>query len=238
MREGIDHSGRWVYNDNIKTDPSGRWMGDDAFLADILEKMNPDKRQRLVKAAMKEFGENRFEKASTNAIVKEAGISKGLLYHYFNSKEELYEYLCDYAAKAIAVPIAEEIGLEDRDIIRRIERITKLKMRILHEIPALVTFSKVMYTGMNYEDIKRIIEKYHSIPVDMYYSHNVDETLFKEEVDVAMAVKTIQFTLEKVGENLVMQRNMGFEPDMDKIFHEVEGFLDHFRSIYYKQDQA
>jgi len=91
------------------------------------------------------------------------------------------------------LPIAEQVGFEDADIIRRIERITKLKVKILDEMPALLTFSKTMYEGMGYDEVKKVIEKYNPIPLDMYYSHNVDKTLFKEEVDVAMAIKTIQY---------------------------------------------
>lgn len=52
---------------------------------ELLSEMDPDKRLRLINAAMKEFSENHFDKASTNTIVKEVGISKGLLNHYFKS---------------------------------------------------------------------------------------------------------------------------------------------------------
>lgn len=229
----IDQCGQWVYYGSSRTGLIGMLIGDE-FLVDILDKMNPDKRIRLINAAMKEFGEYRFEKASTNAIVKEAGISKGLLYHYFSSKKDLYTYLFDYTIKAIALPIAEQVGLEDRDVIRRIERIAKLKVKIIEEMPALLSFSKTMYTGMGYEDVKKVIAKHNPIPLDMYYSHNVDESLFKEGVDVAMAIKTIQYTLEKVSEGYMTQRNMGIEPDIDVVIHEVEGFLAHFRDIYYQ----
>lgn len=205
-------------------------------MEDILDKMNPDKKGRLINAAMKEFGENRFQKASTNVIVKEAGISKGLLYHYFSSKKDLFNYLFDYAIKAIALPIAEEVGLEDADIIRRIERITKLKVKILDEMPALMTFSKAMYEDMDYTEVKKIIEKHIPIPLNMYYSQNVDKTLFREGVDVAMAIKTIQYSLEKVADSYLIQQKMGKEPEIDQIIHEVEAFLAHFRDIYYKKN--
>lgn len=206
-------------------------------MVDILDKMSPDKRVRLINAAMKEFGENKYDKASTNVIVKEAGISKGLLYHYFSSKKDLYNYLFDYAIKALVLPIAEEVGVEDGDIIRRIERITKLKIKIFNEMPALLTFSRTMYAGMGYEEVKKVIEKHNPIPLDMYYSHNVDKTLFKEGVDVTKAIKTIQYTLEKVGDNYMMQLKMGIEPDIEYGILEVEGFLAHFRNTYYKQNR-
>ena len=47
-------------------------------------------------ATLKEFGKHEFEKVSTNTIVKNAVISKGLLFHYFENKKSLVEYLEDY----------------------------------------------------------------------------------------------------------------------------------------------
>jgi len=50
----------------------------------------PDKRARLVAAALDEFATRGFEHASTNAITEAAGVSKGILFHYFGSKAGLY----------------------------------------------------------------------------------------------------------------------------------------------------
>ena len=44
-------------------------------------KLDDEKRDRILNAAMKEFRYG-YVKASTDIIVKEAGISKGLLFHY------------------------------------------------------------------------------------------------------------------------------------------------------------
>lgn len=47
-------------------------------------------RQRILAAGLAEFGTKNYEKASVNAICAESQISKGLLYHNFKSKDELY----------------------------------------------------------------------------------------------------------------------------------------------------
>lgn len=47
-------------------------------------------KERILAAAMVEFGEKSYDAASINTICSESGISKGLLYHNFVSKEELY----------------------------------------------------------------------------------------------------------------------------------------------------
>jgi AcrR family transcriptional regulator len=44
---------------------------------------------------------NDYFAASFNAIVQTAGISKGGLFYYFQSKEELYHFLCDYVFEIV-----------------------------------------------------------------------------------------------------------------------------------------
>lgn len=47
-------------------------------------------KERIIKVALEEFVQNGYQAASTNVICKKAEISKGLLYHYYGSKENLY----------------------------------------------------------------------------------------------------------------------------------------------------
>jgi AcrR family transcriptional regulator len=48
-----------------------------------------DKRQQLLKAALRLFVENGFHGTPTSKIAAEAGVSNGTLFHYFKSKDEL-----------------------------------------------------------------------------------------------------------------------------------------------------
>ncbi len=48
-------------------------------------------RQRLIDAAVRVVSERGAEAATTRRILAEAGLSAGALYHYFSSKDELYE---------------------------------------------------------------------------------------------------------------------------------------------------
>jgi len=49
-----------------------------------------EKKERILKAAMEEFSKKGFSGASTNEIAKKAGVAKGLIFHYFKDKENLY----------------------------------------------------------------------------------------------------------------------------------------------------
>ena len=54
------------------------------------EEKNNLKRQEIIDAAMEEFGKNNYGEASLNAICRNGNISKGIIYHYFKNKDELY----------------------------------------------------------------------------------------------------------------------------------------------------
>lgn len=64
----------------------------------------PDvRRQELIEIALKQFLENGYEKTSVRSILKEADGEIGMFYHYFKSKNEIYEAaLENYNEKYIA----------------------------------------------------------------------------------------------------------------------------------------
>lgn len=54
------------------------------------EEKNQQSRERILTAAIAEFGAKGYEGASLNTVLSEHGISKGLVYHYFENKDQLY----------------------------------------------------------------------------------------------------------------------------------------------------
>lgn len=52
--------------------------------------MDNPKKEEILRACLKEFAEFGFEKANTNRICEQAGVSKGLIFHYFGSKQRLF----------------------------------------------------------------------------------------------------------------------------------------------------
>ncbi|MGH6858806.1 MAG: TetR/AcrR family transcriptional regulator C-terminal domain-containing protein [Phyllobacterium sp.] len=55
---------------------------------------DPAKRQQILEGADRVFSTMGFDAASMNDITREAGVSKGTIYVYFDSKEELFMELC------------------------------------------------------------------------------------------------------------------------------------------------
>ncbi|WP_235439744.1 TetR/AcrR family transcriptional regulator [Paenibacillus sp. DMB20] len=97
--------------------------------------LEPEKRERIINAAIKEFARNGYDKASTNEIIKEAEISKGSLFNYFNSKKELYLFLLEYLVEVID-KILDEIDLNETDIFKRLRDVGFIKFKIMKKTPS------------------------------------------------------------------------------------------------------
>lgn len=59
-----------------------------------------EKKRELLEAALNEFTVKSYEDASLNAIIKNAGISKGTFYYHFPDKQALYLTLLETSLKA------------------------------------------------------------------------------------------------------------------------------------------
>lgn len=54
------------------------------------EDMAKQMRLKIIESALQEFNEKSYEKASLNHICQNGNISKGIIYHYFKDKDDLY----------------------------------------------------------------------------------------------------------------------------------------------------
>ena len=202
---------------------------------DILKNMDSDKRKRLINSALEEFASNTYEKASTNIIVKKAGISKGLLYHYFESKEVLCEYLVEFSISIVVDAILGAKIWDETDLINRINKIAIIKLKAFIEYPSMIRFSKSLYDKKTIEEVKEMMEKYvPNIYHEAYYK-NINFGLFKENVDVQKAIEIIQWTVEKYSEDVILKRiKQDIKIDNDMIMEELESYLQMLKEAFYK----
>lgn len=53
------------------------------------QSLSPERRAAILAAACEELAAHGFDKASTNRIIERAGVSKGVLYYYFDDRRDL-----------------------------------------------------------------------------------------------------------------------------------------------------
>ncbi|MBN9044064.1 MAG: TetR/AcrR family transcriptional regulator [Rhizobiales bacterium] len=62
---------------------------------------DPAKRRQILEGAQNVFLRMGYDAATMNDITREAGVSKGTIYVYFNNKDELFVELCDHYRQTV-----------------------------------------------------------------------------------------------------------------------------------------
>lgn len=76
----------------------------------------PEKQEKLLSAAVREFTERPYNEASINRIVREAGIPRGSFYMYFRDKEDLFHYLAQESIQELLVVFEEILRGRNGDV--------------------------------------------------------------------------------------------------------------------------
>jgi len=76
-----------------------------------------DNRAHILATAFKLFFQKGYKSVTMSDLVRESGLSKGAFYHYFNSKEELYNHsmdmFIDHYLDNFTVEFDDELSLKD-----------------------------------------------------------------------------------------------------------------------------
>ncbi|MDO0822718.1 TetR/AcrR family transcriptional regulator [Desulfosporosinus nitroreducens] len=202
-----------------------------------LYSLKPEKRERIINAALKEFVRNGFEKASTNEIIKEAEISKGSLFNYFNSKKELYLFLLDYVVEVID-KIYAEVDWNETELFKRMKEIGLIKLKIMKKFPQAFNFLK---TAANEEaaEVKSEVAKIGKYLVESGTERgykNIDLTKFRDDIDIQKTMNIIVWTILSFAEQQRDKVNSFEDIDME-VLKEWDGYFDIMKRCFYKKEE-
>lgn len=204
--------------------------------------LDAEKQKRILNAALKEFAENGYDKASTNRIVKDAGIGKGMLFYYFKNKKELCHYLIDYTIDMMANKYVNLFQTKEPDFFERITRIAQAEFVFNMENPYVGYFLTTLVGSDDLElsaDAKERFEELQQFVFPMLYA-DIDHSLFREDVDVEKTLQLIQWSLEGFNNELTNQfkkEEMDFSSlDLASIWEEFYEYINIFKTSFYKQE--
>ena len=85
------------------------------------EEKNQQTKRRIMESALKEFAEQGYGASSVNNICSCEGVSKGIIYHYFQTKDELYLACVDECFRALTEYLGEKRLLEGETVHRQLQ---------------------------------------------------------------------------------------------------------------------
>lgn len=211
-------------------------LGFDRLSSHKIMKMDEEKRARVINAAMAEFNKG-YERASTDTIVREAGISKGLLFHYFESKENLYEFIVSYAFDVIISEYFERVDFGERDFLKRLWQMLNLKMDLTFKFPAVFDFITTAYRESKSSTMKEIYGYVFAELAPRAFA-DIDETLFIDGIDPKKAVSAIYYLYLGYSttqlERLDSSDLEDFQKQYNVYLEELKTYFDIIRKTFYK----
>jgi TetR/AcrR family transcriptional regulator len=199
--------------------------------------LKPEKRERIINAALKEFAKNGYDKASTNEIVKESGISKGSLFNYFISKKELYLFLLDYVVKVIE-QMYDEVDWSETDFFKRMRQFGLVKFKTYKKFPHVFDF----INAVTNEDAAEVRPEIKSISKDLISSglerayENIDFTRFRDDIDIKKSIDIINCAILGLAEQK-RNRVSSFADVGIEVLDEFDEYFKILERCFYKEGE-
>ncbi len=204
----------------------------------MFENLDPDKKERILNAALAEFAHKEYADASTNNIVTTAQISKGILFRYFGNKKNLYLYLYKYVRNVIDNEIYSQVDTDKGDLIFILKELGIRKLEVYKRHPDVAGFiaqTKREKSSEVYEDLMSIERERSSQLRENYLFNNLDMTLFKPEFRNENTIKLIRWTLDGCTKEL--QENYKGQdiqdPAIDELLKDYDLYIDIIRQAFY-----
>ena len=193
--------------------------------------LKKEKQDRMINAALKAFALNGYRHASTDDIVREAGISKGLLFHYFESKLGVYTFVYDYSVRYMILELGN-VSAEETDLFELIRQAEAARMRAMREYPYM---QQCLYRSMA-EDVSEAllaVEEKRNMLLDTYEDiyGRADYTGLPVGVDGEKLRTMMDLTVK----GLMTERflDASFQPEM--LYREICSYLEMMKKLVYGQ---
>jgi len=208
-------------------------------ITDKFKGLDQERQNRILRAAFQEFGEHGYDKASTNRIVKEAGISKGMLFYYFNNKQELFQDLLEIGINYILDEYLSRIDEGPQDFFERYRQASILKLEALSKQPEMLQFFTCIYLKkvpdfLTPEIHARLTEMRTLLLTKL--SANVDTSRFRKDIPQEKSIQLIGWCMDGYEKMLTakMETVLNSELDLQSYFADYYEYLDLLRTVFYE----
>ena len=195
------------------------------------------RRDAILNAALKEFALRGFDNASTNVIAKEAGISKALMFHYVNSKQELFLLVYDYFTEILNNEYFMQMDFTEKDLFDRLRQSYLLQIDLIKQYPWIFEFNKLSNMTKS-EEVNKALEdrgnkKQSSCERQIF--EMIEVSKFRPGLDIEKCKQfilwaNIGFTNQILDE---IRNSEASNPDYERIVSTLDEYFDELKKVFY-----
>ena len=204
-------------------------------MKDKFLELSEEKKQKMINAAMEVFGKYKYRHASCNEIAAKAGISKGLLFYYFDNKKSLYLYTYQFCLDLMIRFSSQKDLLLCDDFFDILEYGIQKKAELMYHYPFLMEFSMRAYYSQGEEVDQEVTQDIMSkMPAlyELYFSH-VKMEKFKAGIDPFYILQMMVW----MSDGYLHTKEIMQEPmDIDEMMMEFHKWEELFLPMVYKEE--
>jgi TetR/AcrR family transcriptional repressor of uid operon len=171
-------------------------------------------RERIIKSAVTAFSKYGFDKARMDDISAESNISKGTLYLYFKSKEELFFAICENNNKKLKEQLSMLFVRDKRDLIQNAELFYDSFQKLV-DIDDQKVYLEIMSECSRDRKLQKLMLEQRLKIINIvkrYLDLQVKVGLIRDDVDVS----ALASGLVSLYDGLTLNKVMGIENDFNK----------------------
>ncbi len=186
-----------------------------------------EKQDRMINGAIEVFAKNGYKHASTDDMVKTVGVSKGLWFHYFGSKEGIYVFVYDYCVKYMLLELSTIVDENETNYFELMRQIAKTKVKVWRSYPYLTIFlEEAAHEPEQALAVKTAASRQsYEERLDAYLKHaeidNVSDKGRRERIK-----KMLEYTISGI-----IREKTAQAAETDAIFREIKAYIDLVRDM-------
>lgn len=172
-----------------------------------------EKQDRMINGGLKIFAKYGYRHATTDEIVKEAAISKGLLFHYFDNKVGMYVFLMDYSVRFLLLEMSRKVDEKEENFFVIARQLEDAALGVLKNYPYMQAFLEKAFEEICLEALEECEEQKQAYQTRMErYYNQAKEASLKEGVSLSCVKNMFKYIKKGIlMENLAMDT---MQPEM------------------------
>ncbi len=186
-----------------------------------------EKQDRMINGAIEVFAKNGYKHASTDDMVKAVGVSKGLWFHYFGSKEGIYIFVYDYCVKYMLLELSTIVNDAEKDYFELMKQIAKTKAKVGRSYPYLTIFLEEAEHESQQELVAKTAESRQNYEERMNaYLNSAEIETISDKVRRERIKKLLDYTVSGI-----IREKTAEAVDAEEIFNEIKAYIELVRDM-------
>lgn len=223
-------------NNRVPTLPLERFAHTNSGNIEKFENLPEERQEAIVDAGVELFGRCDYQGASTDAIARKAGISKGLLFFYFKNKKEFYLYIMERLMDKVSALVVDDEFYEIDDFFElMLYSASKKKAVFEHMSPFILDFSiRAFYP--EHKDVKDTMDGWTQTQMDLMFSRYFKNVRFDKFRDDVSPRRVLDMLVWMADGYLHQQRCLKKSIDIDELMDEFMDWCAMLKAYAYKEE--